>query len=57
VSDPVGFRAALEGVRDTRKDVVSISAGVVEVTKSTLPTTFDSLKLRLQTNGGLQSGE
>lgn len=56
VSDPVGFRAALEGVRDGRKGIVSISAGIVEITKSTLPTTFDSLKLRLSTYGA-QSGQ
>lgn len=51
VIDPVGFRAALEGVRSARKDTVSISSDITETTKSTMPTTFDSLKLRLTTNG------
>jgi len=51
VFDPVGFRAALEGVRSARKDIVGISSDITETTKSTLPTTFDSLKLRLSTDG------
>lgn len=44
---PEEFRAALEGVRATRKQVVAASAQINEVTKSNLKTAFDTLKDRL----------
>jgi hypothetical protein len=44
---PEEFRAALEGVRAARKQVVSTSAQINEVTKSNLKTAFDTLKDRL----------
>lgn len=50
--DPTGFRAALEGVRSARKTVVGVSSEISELTKASLPTTFDSLKLHLTTKGG-----
>ena len=56
VADPIGFRASLEGVRGARKTVVGVSAEIKEITKASLTTTFDSLKLKLLTKE-VKSGE
>jgi pseudouridine-5'-phosphate glycosidase len=48
---PEDFRAALEGVRTARKPVVEVSGQITELTRSNLKTTFDSIRLRLQTIG------
>lgn len=50
--NPEDFRAALEGVRIARRDVVEAAQKISETTDSTLNTTLDSLRLRLQTSGG-----
>jgi hypothetical protein len=50
---PNDFRAALEGVRTARKQVVDVSRDIRETTLSTLKTTFDTLKLRLDYLSGL----
>lgn len=50
-TEPENFRAALEGVRSARKDVVAVSADIQETTRASLKTTFDSLRLRLETKG------
>jgi hypothetical protein len=44
---PDDFRAALEGVRFERKEVVASSAAMSEITRSSLKTTLDSVKSRL----------
>ena len=44
---PEEFRAALEGVRDSRKKVVNASTQIDEITKSNLKTAFDTLRSRL----------
>jgi hypothetical protein len=49
VSAPEDFRAALEGVRAARKPVVDASAQIKVITRSNLKTTFDSIRLKLQT--------
>ena len=46
---PEDFRAALEGVRAARKQVVDAASQIRETTKSNLKTTFDSIILKLQT--------
>lgn len=48
-NEPENFRAALEGVRAARKDVVAVTADIQETTRASLKTTFDSLRLRLET--------
>jgi hypothetical protein len=48
---PEDFRAALEGVRSSRKSVVDASSQIKEITKSNLKTTFDAIRLKLQTEG------
>ena len=48
-ANPEDFRAALEGVRAARKEIVTITADITETTKASLKTTLDSLKLRLST--------
>jgi len=54
-AQPEEFRASIEGVRASRKQVVSASSQINEVTKSNLKTAFDTLKDRLdaevQTDG------
>ena len=49
VHSPDDFRAALEGVRAARKPVVDASSQIREITRSNLKTTFDSIRLKLQT--------
>jgi len=44
---PEEFRAALEGVRASRKTVVNASAQIDEITKSNLKTAFDTIRSRL----------
>lgn len=48
-SKPEDFRAALEGVRDARKLVVSASSQIDEITKSNLKNSFHTVKDRLVT--------
>ena len=50
-TQPEDFRASLEGVREARKNVVTISADIQETTRASLKTTLDSLRLRLSTEG------
>ena len=55
-TQPEDFRAALEGVRSARKDVVSASSQIIELTNSNLKTAFDTLKLKLGANDGGTDG-
>lgn len=48
---PEDFRASLEGVRSARKPVVEASRQMSELTRSNLKTTFDAIRLKLQTGG------
>jgi hypothetical protein len=50
-SDPEGFRASIEGVREGRKQSSEAANGVEELTNSNLRTAFDTLKLRLASSG------
>lgn len=56
-AQPEDFRAALEGVRSARKDVVNSSAQITELTNSNLKTAFDTLKLKLGTGDGVVDGK
>ena len=56
-AQPEDFRAALEGVRSVRKDVVNTSSQIAELTNSNLKTTFDTLKLKLRTEEEATGGK
>jgi len=52
VKSPEDFRAGLEGVRGARKPIVDASAQIQDITRSNLKTTFDTIRIKLQTVEG-----
>lgn len=53
-SNPEGFRATLEAVREARKDTVVVSTEIKELTNSNLKTTLDTVRTKLEVSDGAQ---